>query len=143
MKWQVSGYNREDRDLIRLPNAEYRIEGNRLVAPSGSSRYKNSLNGYSRGIELLLQRRSSNGLAGWIAYSFSKTRYDDLVSHESFWGDFDQRHTVNAYASYRFTAKFSGSRDNCLQVPGPISQSDFNHLSILHNDSQLGLTARV
>ena len=28
---------------------------------------------------------------------------------ETFWGDWDQRHTVNAYAAYRFSARFSAS----------------------------------
>ena len=109
MKWQVSGYSREDRGLIRLPNAEYKVVAGRLVAPSATTRYQNALDGYSRGIELLLQRRSSNGLSGWLAYALSKTRYDDRMTGESFWGDWDQRHTVNSYASYRFNAKFSAS----------------------------------
>ena len=87
------------------------VSGQGLVAPSASAseRYQNALDGYSRGVELLLQRRSSNGLSGWLAYSFSHTKYDDRVTGESFWGDWDQRHTVNTYASYRFNAKFSAS----------------------------------
>ena len=111
MKWQVSGYSREDRDLVRLPNSEFKVLDSRLVAPSPSTtvKYQNELNGYSRGVELLLQRRSSNGLSGWLAYSLSHTKYDDRITGESFWGDWDQRHTVNAYASYRFSSKFSAS----------------------------------
>ncbi|HTL00990.1 MAG TPA: carboxypeptidase regulatory-like domain-containing protein [Vicinamibacterales bacterium] len=109
MKWQVSGYNREDSDLIRLPNAEYKVSGGRLVAPSATARYQNALNGYSRGVELLVQRRASNGLSGWLSYSFSHTKYHDRLNGERFWGDWDQRHTVNAYASYRFSPKYSAS----------------------------------
>ena len=109
MRWQVSGYNREDRDLVRLPNAEFKVVAGRLVAPSSTSRYQNTLDGHARGVELLLQRRSSNGLSGWLSYAFSHTQYHDRLSDETFWGDWDQRHTVNAYASYRFSSKFSAS----------------------------------
>jgi outer membrane cobalamin receptor len=109
MKWKVSGYNREDHDLIRLPDSEFKLVNGRLVWPSTTSRYQNSLDGHSRGLELLLQRRSSNGLSGWVAYSLSHTKYHDRLSGETFWGDWDQRHTVNAYAAYRFGAKLSAS----------------------------------
>jgi outer membrane receptor for ferrienterochelin and colicin len=109
MKWQISGYNREDRALIRLPDAEFRVVSGRLFAPSATSRYQNALNGRSRGVDLLLQRRSANGLSGWLAYTFSRTRYRDRLTGESFWGDWDQRHTVNAYGSYRFSANVSAS----------------------------------
>jgi probable HAF family extracellular repeat protein len=37
------------------------------------------------------------------------------------------------------TATFSGLVTLAFKVPGPISQTDFNNLSILHNDSVLGL----
>jgi hypothetical protein len=108
MKWQVAAYNRQDHDLIRLPNSEFRVVDGRLAAPS-FTHYQNALSGYSRGVEWLLQRRSSNGLSGWLSYALSHTRYHDRLSGETFWGDWDQRHTVNAYASYRFSAKFSAS----------------------------------
>ena len=32
---------------------------------------------------------------------YGRNRYHDVVSGETFWGDFDQRHTLNAYALYR------------------------------------------
>jgi Carboxypeptidase regulatory-like domain len=109
MRWQISGYNREDRDLIRLPDSEFRVVNGRLVAPSATSRYSNALNGNSRGIDLLLQRRSANGLSGWLSYTLSRTKYHDRLSTETFFGDWDQRHTVNAYGSYRFNANVSAS----------------------------------
>ncbi len=69
-----------------------------------------SLNkGYSRGLQLVLQRRSANRLSGWIGYTlvfakqnsypnigtFPATQY--LPSLE------DQRNSLNAFASYRLT----------------------------------------
>jgi hypothetical protein len=107
--WQVAGYNREDRDFIGLPDDELRVVGNAIIGPSATTRYRNSLDGYSRGLDLLVQRRSLNGLSGWIAYSLSHTRYRDRESGEIFWGDWDQRHTLNSYAAYRFNDRLSAS----------------------------------
>lgn len=108
-KWQVTVYDREDRDLIRLPDAEIRLVNRLLVLPSLTSRYENALDGHSRGFELLLQRRSPNGLSGWVAYDLAFTRYHDRHTGEAFWGDFDQRHTLNLYGSYRFSDRMSFS----------------------------------
>jgi len=106
-RWQVTFYNREERDVVRLPGSELRVEGDRLVPESRTSRWINALDGYSRGVELMLQRRSSSGLSGWFSYSYGVNRYHDYTTGESFDGDFDQRHTVNAYALYRVTNRFS------------------------------------
>ena len=62
----------------------------------------NTLTGRSRGAELLIEREPSTGLAGSLAYSFGRTQYADTVTGERFWADFDQRHQINAFASYSF-----------------------------------------
>jgi hypothetical protein len=108
-RWQVTIYEREDRDRIRLPNAEQRMVNNRVVPPSPTSHYANLLNGSGRGVELLLQRRSPNGLSGWASYAYGQNLYRDRSTGESFWGDFDQRHTVNIFGMYRFSDRMSTS----------------------------------
>jgi len=72
-----------------------------------TSRYSNALEVYGRGIEILAQRRASNGLSGWASYSYGLTRYRDVTTGEAFWGDFDQRHTINLYGNYRLTDRLS------------------------------------
>jgi len=106
-RWQVTLYNREERDVVRLPGSELRVENDRLVPESRTSRWVNALDGYARGVELLFQRRSSSGLSGWLSYAYSVNRYHDYNTGESFDGDFDQRHTVNVYGLYRLTNRFS------------------------------------
>src|SRR6185295_10216024 len=105
-RWQVTFYNREERDVLWLPGSEVRLDGTELVPlidyPSG-----NLLDGYARGVEFLVQRRSASGLSGWLSYSLGVNRYHDRVTGESFDGDFDQRHTFNAYGMYRVTDRFS------------------------------------
>jgi hypothetical protein len=119
-RWQATVYDREDRDLFREPYAEARVVNLDCGAPCGgqsvqdvqigpSGLYRNALDGHARGIEWLVERQTPNGLSGWVSYSLGFNRYHDHTTGESFWGDFDQRHTVNAYASYRATDRLSFS----------------------------------
>jgi hypothetical protein len=109
LTWQVSAYNREDRGYPWLPRAYFQIAGGRLRLPSFSTRYENALDGHSRGVELVLQRRSPNGLSGWVSYNLASTRYRHSVTGEAFAADYDQRHTVNTYGVYRFSDRMSFS----------------------------------
>jgi TonB-dependent receptor-like protein/carboxypeptidase family protein len=106
-RWQVTLYNRDEEGVLRLPNSELRVVNGRLVPPSSTSQWTNALDGYARGVELLVQRKSTTGVSGWLSYSLGFNRYHDTTTGESFDGDFDHRHTFNAYALYRFTSKFS------------------------------------
>jgi hypothetical protein len=109
MTWQVSAYNREDRDYPWLPDSEFRVADGRLVLPSFTTRYESTLDGHSHGAGLLVQRRSPNGLAGWVAYDLALTEYRNTVTGETFHADYDQRHTLNMYAVYRFSDRTSFS----------------------------------
>ena len=107
--WQLSAYNREDREYPWLPGAEFRVADGRLVLPSFTTRYENALDGHSRGVELVVQRRSPNGLSGWVAYNLASTRYRNTSTDEEFAADYDQRHTLNVYGVYRFSDRTSFS----------------------------------
>jgi len=101
-------YGRRDADGFRAVNAEVRLVNNRVVSPS-NPHYENALTGNTRGAEIVLERRSVNGLNGWLSYSWNDTRLDDpeRAGHpaESFPSDYDQRHTVNAYVAYRWRSR--------------------------------------
>ncbi|HMD33880.1 MAG TPA: TonB-dependent receptor [Vicinamibacterales bacterium] len=107
-RWQVTAYDREDRDLPRLPGIESRASAaGAFVNGSRNGGYVNALDGYARGVELSVQRQTPNGLSGWVSYALGFNRYHDGLSGESFWGDFDQRHTVNVYGNYRVNDRYS------------------------------------
>jgi outer membrane cobalamin receptor len=106
---QATFYDRQERDIIRLAGAETRVAGGRVVLGSSTGRFVNTLRGYARGVELLLQRVDPNGLSGWASYSYGRHRYDDVTTGESFWADFDQRHALNLYAHYRLSNRTSFS----------------------------------
>jgi len=96
----VELYDREDRDLFFSLNNLVEIEGEVTFL---QSHIRNSLRGYARGVEFSVHRRSANRLAGWVSYSYSKTRLTDAITGFNFPSDFDQRHTLNIYGTYRVT----------------------------------------
>src|SRR5262245_9850415 len=100
----AEAYDREDRDLL-FSLAEPRLENNRVTL--NRFPFRNALSGHARGLELTLQRRSANRLSGWVSYSYAQTRLQDEQNGLNFVSDFDQRHTVNTYGSYRFTETFN------------------------------------
>jgi hypothetical protein len=120
IRWQATVYDREDRDLFRELHADARVvtsncgescggQSIQVLQSPSSGFYRNALDGHARGIEMLVERLTPNGLSGWVSYSLGFNRYHDHTTGESFWGDFDQRHTVNAYANYRATDRLSFS----------------------------------
>src|SRR4029077_4667477 len=50
---------------------------------------------------------SVNKLSGWVSYSYGVARYREAATNLSFDGDYDQRHTFNAYATYRLRPSFN------------------------------------
>jgi hypothetical protein len=103
-RFRVELYNREDRNGIFSADTEYRLVGNTAIGPGLQSepiRLNNSLRGNARGVEVFIERHSVNKLSGWASYSYGVARYRDASTNLSFDGDFDQRHTFNAYATYR------------------------------------------
>jgi len=103
-RWQVSLFDREERDVAFASGLEPRSAGS-LVPYNPAARYANRLDGYARGIEAVVQRRDPNGLSGWMAYAYERSRYADSATGESFDGDYDQRHTLTVYASLRLWSR--------------------------------------
>ena len=111
---RIEAYDVRLREGIYTPDQEWRaprpldlerglvpVDG--LLQPRLGPFQRNSVSGHTRGIEFMLQRRSANRLSGWISYAYGYSRYADPADELSFWGDYDQRHTVNVYGSYRIT----------------------------------------
>jgi hypothetical protein len=109
MRWQVTIFDREEAGFFRRPGAETRLVNGRVVRGVSTASYTPSLDGYARGVELLVQRRSTRGVSGWLAYSYGRIRYTDRQTKETYWSDLDQRHAVNLYLSYRISDRTSVS----------------------------------
>ena len=106
---QVTLYHRADANVIRRPDADTRVEDGRLIRGTPTAAYQTRLEGDARGVELVLQRSAPQGFSGWFSYAFGEHRYRDVVTGARFWGELDQRHTMNAYVFYRFSHRFSAS----------------------------------
>jgi hypothetical protein len=104
---RVEAYDKEESSLQRCRDCLFRLEGDRVTTPDVNFHYDNALRGHTRGFEVMLQRRSANRLAGWISYGYESSRLEDLVTRENYPGDFEQKHTVNIYGSYRFSEKWN------------------------------------
>jgi hypothetical protein len=117
--WRADVYDREDRGFVRSDIGESKLMTVDVPAPSvpfAETRQvlfpafvgaKNALNGYARGLDLVVEHRSQTGLSGWLSYSLGFSRYHDTTTGESFAGDEDQRHTVNLYGEYRVSDRTS------------------------------------
>jgi hypothetical protein len=100
---RVDAYDQEEDRLLFAPEEEWRLVAGRILIPPVRAPLRNALTGHSRGVDVLVQRRSANGVSGWIAYSYSHARRHDAQHGLDFDADFDQRHTVTAYASVRLS----------------------------------------
>jgi outer membrane cobalamin receptor len=98
---RLEAYNRLDRDLMFRPLFEPRILDGRIFNPPADAALMNSQRGYARGAQIVMQRRSANGFTGWAAYSYGVSRIHDRALRLWFPSDWDQRHTVNLFASHR------------------------------------------
>ncbi len=107
-RWRVnlSGYLRRERDRLRLGESEPRVVGMGVVVPAATG-WANTLDGRARGLELTVERRSTNGLSGWIAHAWGRHTETVSATGETFPGDYDQRHTLNAYGIYRWSGRTS------------------------------------
>jgi len=100
-RMRLEFYQREDRDLLYRPFYDPRMVNGKVLVPPVNPPLRNSLRGYARGFEFLAERRSANGLTGWVSYAFGRTRQRDGVEHTVFPSDYDQKHTINVFVGYR------------------------------------------
>lgn len=106
---RVELYDRIDRDLLFQPWDEPRLVNGKVYSPPLVTAWENSQRGYSRGVQFVLQRRAANGLTGWASYGFGQSRVRDGSAGVHFTADYDLRHIVRAFGSWRVTPTVSVS----------------------------------
>jgi hypothetical protein len=123
---RFEAWNRDDRDLLSRPFFDLRLAGGRI--PPTNPLFFNSIRGYSRGAQFVVQRRSANRLSGWASYTLSYARERDALEGTHYWSPNDQRHIINTYLSYRVTSSLNlsgrwgyGSGE---PIPGFVTQID-------------------
>lgn len=148
VRWQVTLYDRAESFFFRRPGAETRLVNDRVVFGSRSARFAQTLDGFGRGVEVLVQRKSASGLSGWVSYAYGRSRYTDTVTGERFDGDAEQRHTLNIAAFLRTSDRVSfglkARAGTNVPAPGYYREADGAvFLSSSRNDVRLPAYARV
>lgn len=98
---RVEAYDREDSDILDAPDVYPRLQGGSVTWPAAVPRWTNAYDGYERGVEVVLQRRSASRLTGWAGYTLGYNRQRDLATNIWFDSDGDIRHGLTLYAGYR------------------------------------------
>ena len=108
----AEAWQRLDRDLLSRPDTEPRLDMNTgmVLNPIFNAPWRNSQRAWSRGVQLMLRRRSANRFNGWVAYAFAESNARDGFLNAHFPMDYDQRHALQIFSSYRLrpTVELSG-----------------------------------
>ena len=102
-------FERRDRDLLFRQEGGLLDARGRLFFFASPGVWGNSLRGLVRGGQVMWQKRSANGLTGWVAYTYARTNYSNAYS-SGFISDYDLRYQFQAFLSYRLrpTVNVSG-----------------------------------
>jgi hypothetical protein len=131
VQWQTTLYHRRERGVLDGPQPpDQRLAGS------------------ARGLEVVIERRAVNGLSGWGAYSYGRARQIDARRGEAFWADFDQRHAITAFGSYRWPDSTSLGATlrlgSGIPIPGYLSSHDESlFIGQRRNDVRLSTYARL
>jgi len=146
------------------------VPGGRVFGPSGCGPvvsnpaptprfFSPSTHDYSRGLQFIVQRRSANRLSGWIGYTllyaretmfpFVFTGFSFAVGPElSGPTTEDQRHTLNAFATYRLTPSINLSGKLLFGSGLPLPVTAFQlvgnqQIPVAFNQQRLGQYQRL
>jgi hypothetical protein len=98
---QATWFDRREQNLLWTPDAEPRRRADGSIQPGrGDAPWFNALDGRARGVELVLRRDAPSALSGWVAYAYATDRKTTLTGDETFWADFDQRHSLSLFGRY-------------------------------------------
>ena len=87
-------------------NSEFRLIPGGIFRPT-TPFVDNVLEGGAHGVEVTVERRALSGLTGWLSYAWTRSRNTDITTSETYWSDFDQRHTLNANVAFRWSERSS------------------------------------
>lgn len=98
---RVSYWRRWDRDLLFAERSQAYLLNGRVVAPLTTPLWRNRLRMAARGAEAMVQRKSANALSGWVSYAWTEAPVCCGLLGERYPADYEQRHTVNVFGTYR------------------------------------------
>ncbi|HVP37179.1 MAG TPA: TonB-dependent receptor, partial [Terriglobales bacterium] len=77
-----------------------------LVTGDSLLNYANGGKGYSRGLEIFLEKQK-NRLTGWLSYSLGVSKRKEFLNQAESYADFDQRHLFSVVADWSISRKLT------------------------------------
>src|SRR4029079_7210639 len=71
-----------------------------IQAGRGDTPWVHAANCSVRAVELGLRRDAPSALSVWVSYAYATDRNTTLTGGETFWSDFDQRHSLSLFGRY-------------------------------------------
>ena len=100
IRWQATLFDRLEQDVLRGPGSVLPRQ-TPSIEPVVPGSYRNALSGVARGLEFVVTPEQKGRLSGWLSYAYAVMRQHDVNTQETFWSDFDRRHTFNAAGMFR------------------------------------------
>jgi len=97
------------------------VEVDPVTGEAHNVNFRSSRDGDTVGLELLIKRAITRHLFGWLSYTLSKTRTRHDPGDTYYPPRFDQRHTLNAVASYRTNGGWEFGARYRLATGAPIT----------------------
>ena len=107
--WSIdAGVERELGGQLRVSlNVFRRDEAHVAWQSADAPAYSTTLSGRAHGVDVAITRRPGRRVSGWAAYTWARTTMTDELGGETFPGDADQRHTLNAVATWRLSYRMN------------------------------------
>ena len=97
----IVGISREFNNAFHGWVEVYQKDYQNLVAVNTLEDYSNHGQGFARGIEFFLQKKTGS-LVGWLSYALSVAKRREYLDTQVYDFDFDQRHLLSLTLSYNF-----------------------------------------
>ncbi len=141
---RLQAFDRQNSDLVGSPSG-FAAEPPGVNPPCGALEPLSGENStyqrdYSRGVQLVLQRRSANRLSGWVGYTLARARQreyfvllplsstaaEQLSFNTPYFSTLqDQRHSLNAFGTYRLKPTINLSGKFLYGSGYPVPSGDF------------------
>lgn len=97
----IVGISREFNNAFHGWVEVYQKDYQNLVVVNTLENYSNDGQGFARGIEFFLQKKTGS-LVGWLSYALSMSKRKEYLDTQEYDFDFDQRHLLSLTLSYNF-----------------------------------------